>query len=94
MYCLVVGQVPFHDDNILSLYNKIRTQPFSFPEGRDISPELSDLIHKMLIKDPNERITLPEIKVSIAFFPIWLKVHLGKMFFEFFVAHIASYKTN
>jgi serine/threonine protein kinase len=29
-----------------------------------VSPELRDLIEKMLIKDPNKRISLPEIKVS------------------------------
>jgi len=62
LYCLVVGRVPFFDENILSLYNKIRTQPFPFPEDKDLSPELSDLITRMLVKDPNERIALPEVK--------------------------------
>jgi serine/threonine protein kinase len=28
LYSLVFGKVPFHDDNILALYNKIRTQDF------------------------------------------------------------------
>ena len=59
----MVGRVPFHDDNILSLYNKIRTQPFDFPEDRQISPELQDLIRQMLVKDPAKRITLAEIKL-------------------------------
>ena len=26
LYCLVFGTVPFHDENILAIYNKIRTQ--------------------------------------------------------------------
>ena len=30
-----------------------------------ISPELKDLIDKMLVKDPTERITLPEIKAGL-----------------------------
>jgi serine/threonine protein kinase len=65
LYSLVVGQVPFHDENILALYNKIRVQALSFPDDKDISPELKDLVTKMLVKDPNKRITLPEIKVSL-----------------------------
>ena len=68
LYCLVIGKVPFHDENILPLYNKIRTQPFTFPEEKDISPELKDLIERMLIKDPAQRITLQEIKVG----PTWV----------------------
>lgn len=65
LYSLVIGQVPFHDENILALYNKIRVQPLTFPEDKEISPELKDLILKMLVKDPNERITLPEVKVIV-----------------------------
>ncbi len=66
LYCLVVGSVPFHDPNILSLYNKILTQPFSFPAESDISPEVKNLIGKMMTKDPVRRITLAEIKVRTA----------------------------
>ena len=33
-----------------------------------ISPELKDLIGKMLVKDPAQRITLPEIKVAFQIF--------------------------
>ena len=32
-------------------------------EEKDVSPELEDLISRMLVKDPAERITLQEIKV-------------------------------
>ncbi len=64
LYGLVTGKVPFHDENILALYNKIRTQPFSFPEDMDISPELKDLITRMLVKEPGERMSLQEIKVG------------------------------
>ncbi|TRY70487.1 hypothetical protein TCAL_05417 [Tigriopus californicus] len=63
LYCLVIGKVPFHDNNILGVHHKIKTQPLSFPENCDISPELKDLVGKMLKKDPNERASLQEIKV-------------------------------
>eukprot|EP00096_Caligus_rogercresseyi_P008932 TRINITY_DN2929_c0_g1_i1.p2 TRINITY_DN2929_c0_g1~~TRINITY_DN2929_c0_g1_i1.p2 ORF type:complete len:629 (-),score=156.70 TRINITY_DN2929_c0_g1_i1:1778-3664(-) len=64
LYSIVYGKVPFHDENILALYNKIRTQPLVFEENPDlaISEELKDIIKQMLIKDPNERITLQEMK--------------------------------
>ena len=62
LFSLVYGKVPFHDENILALYNKIRTQDLSIPEDPDISPELKDLIRRMLVKNPLERINLEEIK--------------------------------
>jgi len=70
LYSLVIGQVPFHDENILALYNKIRVQPLTFPEDKEISPELKDLISRMLVKEPSQRITLPEVKVKIQHFNI------------------------
>ena len=63
LYTLVFGKVPFHDENILALYNKIRTQDLEFPDNhQEVSPELMDLIQKMLVKDASERIKLSEIK--------------------------------
>lgn len=60
---MVYGKVPFHDDNIVALYNKIRLQDLQIPEDQvDISPELKDLISRMLIKDPLQRIHLQQIK--------------------------------
>ena len=44
------GQVPFHDDNIVGLYDKICTQDLVFPNEQNISSELKDLITKMLVK--------------------------------------------
>ena len=67
MYSLVVGNIPLHDDNILALYNKIKTQPVEFTDDQKLllSPEIRDVITKMLIKDPTQRITLSEIKVRL-----------------------------
>jgi len=62
LYSLVYGKVPFHDENIVALYNKIRAAELSQPDEPDISPELKDLISRMLIKDPIQRIKLKEIK--------------------------------
>lgn len=62
LYAFVYGRVPFHDENVIGLYSKIRNQQVAFPEKPAISEELKDLIGKMLVKDPSNRITMPEIK--------------------------------
>lgn len=63
LYAFVYGRIPFYDENVIALYTKIIHQPVKFPDFLKISDDLKDLIRKMLHKDPNERITLPEIKV-------------------------------
>lgn len=63
LYAFVYGKVPFYEENIIALYTKIIHQPVKFPEFPIISDDLKDLIRRMLHKDPNNRITLPEIKV-------------------------------
>lgn len=64
LFAFVYGKVPFYDDNIVALYAKIKNHPVVFPESPKISEELKSLITKMLVKDPNKRITLSEIKVK------------------------------
>ncbi|XP_041096940.1 calcium/calmodulin-dependent protein kinase kinase 1 isoform X2 [Polyodon spathula] len=57
------GKCPFIDEYILALHNKIRNKPVEFPETPVISEELKSLILRMLDKNPDTRITIPEIKV-------------------------------
>uniref|UniRef100_A0A3Q2US92 Calcium/calmodulin-dependent protein kinase kinase 2-like n=2 Tax=Haplochromini TaxID=319058 RepID=A0A3Q2US92_HAPBU len=63
LYCFVFGECPFMDERILSLHQKIKTQPVVLPEHADISDDLKDLLLKMLDKNPETRITIPQIKV-------------------------------
>uniref|UniRef100_A0A7N6BX05 calcium/calmodulin-dependent protein kinase n=1 Tax=Anabas testudineus TaxID=64144 RepID=A0A7N6BX05_ANATE len=63
LYCFVFGVCPFMDERILSLHQKIRTQPVEIPEHADISDDLKDLLLKMLDKNPETRISVPQIKV-------------------------------
>ncbi|KAM7374774.1 hypothetical protein PAMP_007413 [Pampus punctatissimus] len=58
------GKCPFIDEYILALHNKIRTRPVDFPEIPKLSEELRTLILRMLDKNPDSRITLPEIKMD------------------------------
>ncbi|XP_054280477.1 calcium/calmodulin-dependent protein kinase kinase 2 isoform X1 [Macrosteles quadrilineatus] len=62
LFSFVYGNVPWVAETIPALYSKIQTEPLVFPPKPTISPNLRDLIVKMLKKDPNERITLQEIK--------------------------------
>lgn len=62
LYCFVFGKVPFDDMNRMGLYEKIRTEELSLPEEPPLNPQLEDLLLRMLIKDPNERITIKGIK--------------------------------
>ncbi|XP_071316495.1 calcium/calmodulin-dependent protein kinase kinase 1 isoform X1 [Trachinotus anak] len=64
LYCFVFGKCPFIDEYILALHNKIRTKPVDFSETPNISEELRTLILRMLDKNPDTRITIPEIKLD------------------------------
>ncbi|XP_074153879.1 calcium/calmodulin-dependent protein kinase kinase 1 [Sminthopsis crassicaudata] len=62
LYCFVYGKCPFIDDSILALHQKIKKEEVGFPEQPLISESLKDLILRMLDKDPQTRIVIPEIK--------------------------------
>ncbi|NXX73540.1 KKCC2 kinase, partial [Urocolius indicus] len=63
LYCFVFGQCPFMDERILSLHNKIKTQVLEFPDQPEVTDFLKDLITRMLDKNPESRISVPEIKL-------------------------------
>ncbi|XP_064022797.1 calcium/calmodulin-dependent protein kinase kinase 1 isoform X2 [Pogoniulus pusillus] len=63
LYCFVYGKCPFIDEYILGLHNRIKNKPVEFPEEAQLSEELKDLLLRMLDKNPDSRITIPEIKV-------------------------------
>ncbi|XP_063762658.1 calcium/calmodulin-dependent protein kinase kinase 1b isoform X2 [Eleginops maclovinus] len=64
LYCFVFGKCPFYDENIISLYSKIKHKPVAFPETPSVSDVLKGLIERMLDKNPETRITIPEIKLN------------------------------
>uniref|UniRef100_A0A8C7EFQ2 Protein kinase domain-containing protein n=1 Tax=Nothoprocta perdicaria TaxID=30464 RepID=A0A8C7EFQ2_NOTPE len=57
------GGCPFMDERILSLHNKIKTQTLEFPDQPEVTDFLKDLITRMLDKNPESRISVPEIKL-------------------------------
>ncbi|CAB1348960.1 unnamed protein product [Coregonus sp. 'balchen'] len=62
LYCFVYGKCPFIDEYIIGLHNKIRNSPVEFPDTPEVFEELKELIIRMLDKNPDTRITIPEIK--------------------------------
>lgn len=59
LFAIVCGYLPFQDPNMTKLMQKIIYKEVDFPAH--VSDECADLIKKLLIKDPEERITLNEI---------------------------------
>lgn len=62
LFAMIYGHVPFLSDNLVGIYEAIRSDPLVFPEGHEIPPDLKDLIILTLDKNPNTRITVPAIK--------------------------------
>ncbi|XP_023372624.1 calcium/calmodulin-dependent protein kinase kinase 2 isoform X4 [Otolemur garnettii] len=65
LYCFVFGQCPFMDERIMCLHSKIKSQALEFPDQPDITEDLKDLITRMLDKNPESRILVPEIKILV-----------------------------
>lgn len=60
LYTLLTGTLPFDEEQISKLYQKIRECKYILPPI--LSDAAKDLIYRMLQKDPMNRITIPEIK--------------------------------
>lgn len=60
LFAMAIGRLPFEDKNIQRLVSKIvLTEPI-YPDH--LSPDLADLLRRLLMKDPQLRITIPQIR--------------------------------
>lgn len=59
MYAILVGQLPFYDNSISKLYQKIQDGALNIPSY--VSQDATDLIRKMLTVDPKRRATVSEV---------------------------------
>ena len=75
LYCMLVGKLPFDDENINVLYHNIKIANFYMPNF--LSNYARDLINKILTPSPKRRITIDEIKKH-PFFLLGEKVPLLK----------------
>jgi polo-like kinase 1 len=60
IYTLLVGKPPYEDDSVESTYDNIRNNRYSFP-NLDISEQARDLIEKILVLEPDRRLSLEDI---------------------------------
>lgn len=60
LYCLLCGRVPFIACNEFELFEKITDEEVEIPDSLDV--ESRDLLKRMFMKNPADRITIPEIK--------------------------------
>jgi 5'-AMP-activated protein kinase catalytic alpha subunit len=60
LYAMICGSLPFDDDSMASLFNKIKEGNYYMPNF--VSPDVKDLINRMLQPNPIKRITMNEIK--------------------------------
>jgi calcium/calmodulin-dependent protein kinase I len=63
LYILLCGYPPFYDDNNAALFRQIKSGSYDFPneEWDAVSNEAKDLIEKMLVVSPSERLDIAAI---------------------------------
>ena len=79
LYALLCGNLPFDDENIPSLFKKIKGGHYNLPSF--LGDAASDLISKMLLVNPLKRITIPQIwrhPWFTANIPAYLEKPMGK----------------
>ena len=59
LFAMTTGHLPFEDSNMSRLAQRIIFKEIDYPTN--LSRDLLDLLKKMLVKDPNQRINLDEI---------------------------------
>lgn len=61
LYTLLFGRIPFSAPNLYKLFQVVQSEPVRYPEDVPISDALRDLLQRMLVKNPRERIGLAEL---------------------------------
>lgn len=60
LYVLLAGFLPFDEDTMAELFRKIQRAEFAYPSW--FTPQVRDLLDRILVTDPAARIYIPEIK--------------------------------
>ncbi|KAG8214995.1 Pkinase-domain-containing protein [Butyriboletus roseoflavus] len=61
LFALLAGRLPFDDEDLGTLLDKVKSGRYEMPMG--IEPDARDLVERMLQRDVEKRITMPEILV-------------------------------
>lgn len=62
LFCFRYGGIPFNREGMLEMYEAIKTEEPYIPDSEN--RDLSDLFRRLLEKDPDKRIKMPELRVS------------------------------
>ena len=60
LYVMIAGYLPFEEDTIPALFVKIKRARFTIPEC--FSPAAADLVSKILVANPNDRMALKDVR--------------------------------
>jgi BR serine/threonine kinase len=60
LFALITGTLPFDDENIRKLLQKVKTGAFTFPKF--VSSVAQDLIRKMMSVSPDDRLNVSSIR--------------------------------
>ncbi|KAL9119859.1 MAG: hypothetical protein Q9187_003586 [Circinaria calcarea] len=60
LYCLYFGRIPFEKAGVLDLYESIKNDGLEI--GGECEEDFKDLMHRILEKDPDKRITMTELR--------------------------------
>ncbi|RCI08084.1 hypothetical protein L249_6219 [Ophiocordyceps polyrhachis-furcata BCC 54312] len=61
LYCLKYGRLPFNRPSVLEIYEAIKEEDAKVPKD-DEDANFVDLLHRILDKDPDSRITMAELR--------------------------------
>lgn len=62
LYTLLIGRPPFETDDVNETYKRIHNNEYSFPSHIFISEDAKDMIKKILVTNPSERLSLDQMR--------------------------------
>ena len=71
LYTMLTGTIPFQARETDQLHALILEGVFDFPETPQLTPEAKDLLRRILVLDPLERISLEEVRKHPWFEPVF-----------------------
>lgn len=74
LFTLLCGRLPFDEKSHVALYQKIKAGAYTRPTH--VTPAVQDLLARMLVVDPLQRISIPEIRQHPWFLPWFLPTQL------------------
>lgn len=75
LYEMLTGITPFFDPNISQMYKKIQVADVKYDRYPAIDPVAIDLLQKLLVRDPTERVGIDEVRAHPFFEAIdWAKL--------------------